>query len=853
MATKIISTTITAGYSLGPQYSLLQITSAGEIEGYGLKLNNPATVQNDGQIISTSSNGVSAQAAATIVNGALGARYARISGYSGVFTTNAACVVTNYATIRGNGQFGDGVFLTAGGTLTNGAAPDTAAYISGDFSGVAASTAQVMNFGTIKGFSNDGVYLASGGAVTNGSATDFRARISGQSGVVVAAGAATIVNDRTIVGYGTAGYAVRIASGQVTNGAADDTTASLYGVYDGVGAQALATLANFGTVGAQKHDAVTLHAGGQVTNGSAADTRARIAGATGGIEASSGVTTIANYGTIASTASGGGVLFSGGRVTNGSTSATSALIEGFNFGVAAVTANATVLNFGVIDALGGSVSAGIGVSLKAGGTITNGSAADTTALIEAEGFGVYSSGLVQIANFGTIDAFNGAYLSGGASLTNGSAKDTSALIFAYSAVVIRDGVGTVANFGSIIATGTRTAVALFNQGAVTNGSSKDVGALIEGGGLGVLIDGQAGTVNNFGTIKADLPGNGGVGVYLNGGILTNGSASDTAATISGRYGVEIGAGAPTTVTNFGTLYGFGGVALYFLDAGNRLNVEAGCAFVGQVLGGGGLLDLASGVGTLSSITSTGNVTVTGSMAKTTFQNFAETDIGAGAVFTDKGAANIGAGHTLSAAGTLTLAGAVKNAGVLAVAGGTLTVQGAVTLAGVVSVAGGLADFAGAFKQDVTFAAGGGVLELGRSQAYSGTVTGFAAATSTLDLDDIAFGGATTATYKGTAAAGTLTVVDGTHTAKIALVGDYRHATFIVAADGHGGTLVTETGAAATASAAAPPRHAGPAAPAPFISAMAALGPKTGDGEGPHAETAWRTGATRLAAPRVATA
>ncbi len=842
MTTKIISTTITAGYSLGPQYSLLEITSTGAIEGYGLKLNNAATVQNDGQIISTG-DGVSAHAAVIVVNGGLDARYARISGYSGVFTADAACMVSNYATIRGNGQFGDGVFLTAGGTLTNGAGADTAAYISGDFSGVAASTAQVMNFGTIKGFSDDGVYLAAGGSVTNGSASDFRAKISGQTGVFVASGAAAIVNDRTIVGYGTAGYAVRIVGGQVTNGATDDTTASLYGVYTGVGAQALATLVNFGTIGAQKHDGVTLHAGGQVTNGSVADNRARIAGATGGIEASSGVVTVGNFGTIVSTASGGGVLISGGQVINGSTLATGALIEGFNFGVAAVTANATVANFGVIDALGGSVSAGIGVSLKAGGTITNGSLADTGALIEAEGFGVYSSGLCRIANFGTIDSFNGAYLSGGATLTNGSAKDTAALILAYSPVVIREGVGTVTNFGSIVATGTRTAVALFSQGAVTNGSAKDDGALIEGGGVGVLIDGQAGMVMNFGTIKADLPGSGGVGVYLNGGMLTNGSASDSKATVSGRYGVEIGAGAPTTVTNFGTFYGFGGVALYFLYAGNRLNVEAGSSFEGQVLGGGGLLDLASGVGTLSFLTSTGNVTVSGSMAKTTFQNFAETDIGAGAAFTDKGAANIGAGHTLSAAGSLTLAGPVKNAGVLAVAGGTLKVQGAVSLAGLVSLAGGMADFAATFKQDVTFAAGGALLELGQSQGYSGSITGLAAATCSLDLDDIAFGGVTKATFKGTAASGTLTVTDGTHTAKIALIGDYRHATFSVEDDGHGGTLVTEAGKAASA----PP-------PSPFISAMASLGSRAEAMDTPLAAAAAPFRRTPLlAGPRIATA
>jgi hypothetical protein len=39
--------------------------------------------------------------------------------------------------------------------------------------------------------------------------------------------------------------------------------------------------------------------------------------------------------------------------------------------------------------------------------------------------------------------------------------------------------------------------------------------------------------------------------------------------------------------------------------------------------------------------------------------------------------------------------------------------------------------------------------------------------------------------------GVLTVKDGTHVAKIALLGNYIAASFTLAADGHGGTLITE--------------------------------------------------------------
>jgi len=65
--------------------------------------------------------------------------------------------------------------------------------------------------------------------------------------------------------------------------------------------------------------------------------------------------------------------------------------------------------------------------------------------------------------------------------------------------------------------------------------------------------------------------------------------------------------------------------------------------------------------------------------------------------------------------------------------------------------------------------------------------------SGIDLPDIAFGAQTTLAYSQNAAGtgGTLTVSDGRHAAAIALIGNYMAGSFVVAADGHGGTLVTE--------------------------------------------------------------
>jgi hypothetical protein len=43
--------------------------------------------------------------------------------------------------------------------------------------------------------------------------------------------------------------------------------------------------------------------------------------------------------------------------------------------------------------------------------------------------------------------------------------------------------------------------------------------------------------------------------------------------------------------------------------------------------------------------------------------------------------------------------------------------------------------------------------------------------------------------------GTLTVTDGSHTANIALLGNYLASTFVASSDGHGGTNVVDPAAA----------------------------------------------------------
>ena len=191
-------------------------------------------------------------------------------------------------------------------------------------------------------------------------------------------------------------------------------------------------------------------------------------------------------------------------------------------------------------------------------------------------------------------------------------------------------------------------------------------------------------------------------------------------------------------------------------------------------------------------------------------------------------------------GTTIIQSAVANTGTL-YSSGTLTVNGAVSGAGVARIVGGTADFASTFTENVVFVTSG-ELELAHSQAYTGTISGFSLTGATsLDLQDITFtAGTTKATYSGTTTSGTLTVTDGTHTAKIKLSGNYTASTFDVSAATGGGTLVIDPTAPVAA-------HAiNPAPPHQFITAMASFE----SGGGPASVTAepWRANPSALATP-----
>jgi len=509
-------------------------------------------------------------------------------------------------------------------------------------------------------------------------------------------------------------------------------------------------------------------------------------------------------------------LARGGIVINGQPTDHVALISGFD-GVYLGAGQNRVRNFGAITG-----EYYDGVVLSKGGEVVNGGARDITARIAGYQNGVIISGGVgTVTNFGTIvdtsivqesSANAGLIDRYGGLVVNGSRKDSSAVIYGYQGVLLGGHDSTVSNFGTISAD-TGYGVEIFGGGVVTNGSKTDQRALIRGE-VGSRYG--ATTVTNYGRIEASGRY---AGVSLQTGQVVNGSAHAPHALIEGFEGVDVGNG--VTVTNFGTLWGRIGPAVDFYRGGggaSRLIEEAGAVIVGYANGGGGTLELAGGKGVITAyygqLAPQGDgFTVTSDARPARFRYFATLDLDAGGRFSADQVLSVGAGFTVDTMGELRLGvtsqsitnagviettgggvceirGALVNSGTLSVAGGAVTVTGAATGAGEAVIIRGTLDLASSASQNVTFGGHSGVLILGASRSYTGTLGGFSqAGADTLDLGDIAFVDAGEATFSGTGSGGMLTVSDGTHTAQIKLAGNYLDATFVASDDGSGGVNV----------------------------------------------------------------
>jgi len=146
---------------------------------------------------------------------------------------------------------------------------------------------------------------------------------------------------------------------------------------------------------------------------------------------------------------------------------------------------------------------------------------------------------------------------------------------------------------------------------------------------------------------------------------------------------------------------------------------------------------------------------------------------------------VGAGGSavVSSGGTANLTSIGSGGYELVMSGGI--VSGATISGGVLEIAGG----AGVASSTITFANGsGGSLVLDDTK-FRGKIAGFTGS-DTIDLAAVIYNlGTTTLGYSGNALSGTLTVTDGTNTARLVMLGDYVAGNFTLSADGHGGTLI----------------------------------------------------------------
>ncbi len=698
-----ISTTITQEVTLaasGVYSSPLTITNSGALEvAAAAAIYGPGTqawsVYNAGMVTNsdTTGAGIVLDDGGAVANSAGGT----ITAYEGVITRGAAGSVTNAGYIQGTGlgTLSIGVYLEAGGSVTN----QAGGTIAGGNRGVAGAT-NITNYGTIVGTIWSGIDLGSSGTITNAQG----ALITGTR--AIRSGATLVANAGTILGTNGVGVGLIGTNGLITNS----------GLIEGLDSNAIAFAVD-----------------GTVVNGSSVSTTGLIEGREGIDIPNAG--TVINFGTITGTAVGGIWIRGSGIVFNGGSGATDQSISG----------------------------SGFGIRIEGAGIVDNGDAGATGQSITGGNYAIFvESGIGTVRNFGTLAASptssesTGLWLASGGDVFNGAGASTGWLITGQRYGI--DGATNVSNYGTIagvvfagIVGGSGGTISNAQVGLITGGAKgvsggtklvSNAGTIIGKYGYALYLSGTAGnTVTNVGTISGNSDG-----VYLTaGGTVTNQSGGSIAAT--SHHGVSI-RGGDGTVTNAGAIIGgTSGAAVRFVGSfTDRLVVDPGAVFTGNVVGGSGsnTLELAQGGGSSGTISGLG----------TQFTNFgtAAVDAGASWVFS--------ANDTIASSGSLEI-------GVGATVTGTI-----------------------AFGSGSDLKIDGANLATDPSLAIGATLAGLAPGDS-IDLTGIAYVGGTAVVN----ASNVLQVSEDGQTYDLQLDQPYAGHTFGLFPDGSDGTAIYEDGVA----------------------------------------------------------
>jgi hypothetical protein len=750
-------------------------------------------------------------------------------------TTSATSYLKNNALIQGGqgglggagatqgaggagGVGGDGALLGGGGVILNSATIVGGSSISitggkggaGGAGGYGAGEAY-RTYGGSGGAGGAGIDLASGGGVTNrstisggvgggggqgGSLNGAAAGGVGGAGIDVTGGVATLSNIATITGgQGGAGGAANAA--KVVGGAYLTAGAG------GVGGSGI----NLSVGGSQVNSGYII--GGRGGAGGAGSGFA--AGGAGG-EGGDGVdlrigASIVNHGAIT-----GGAGGAGGASQNAPAGAAGARGAGV-----VLAANCYLDNTSY-----GSIAGGVGVYVAGtAATVTN------YGTISGGSYSVEFASSRDVLIAGSGAQFIGKIAGGGGTFDIVRGSGTISRLGGTGVISGTDS-ATFAGFGSYVISGTGWTLAgsntlssgqsLTDTGVLAvNGSvSEAAGATIAVGSGDSLTfsgggDNLAGTISGAGTVTFVS-----VNDTINGAHLTAASIAIKTSTVT-LEGSIVNTSALTVTTSTlaigaggATLSGGGTVALSDNGANRIVGLAAGdtLANIDNTISGAG--SLGAGLMTLNNRAAG---TVNGSGLRTL-----TIDTGVNQI------ANAGLIEATGAGGVV-IQSAIANTGTLEANGGSLTVNAAVTGLGQAVIARGALVFNGTFQENVAFSGATGKLQLADSAHYSGSVSGFSLTGGTsLDLRDIAFVGSGEATFSGTASQGVLTVTDGTHTAHIALIGNYTASSFVASSDGQGGVSIvdpntTQDALALSANARPPPHY--------FIAAMASLGVTAG--------------------------